>query len=250
MIFDNVRTETMNRGDMNAMIAACQLGRDRFLRLVERYGADVVMSAALRLDGLLRADAARRRSRRSPTASTRRRRGWLDDDARNRGVRLRVETKVIVEGDEITIDLTGSNAEVPTGLQRPVRGLAARRRVLRGPHDPARRGHASPSTCRRTTAIFRPVKVIAPKGTIFNPNFPRACFSRFCQVQRVVDNTILALADALPEQVTAGNSAGIHFCSYSGFVRGDGRVLALPRGERGLATAAATARTRWTPSTT
>ena len=29
MIFDNVRTETMNRGDMNAMMAACQLGRDR-----------------------------------------------------------------------------------------------------------------------------------------------------------------------------------------------------------------------------
>ena len=27
MIFDNVRTETMNRGDMNAMLAACQLGR-------------------------------------------------------------------------------------------------------------------------------------------------------------------------------------------------------------------------------
>jgi N-methylhydantoinase B/oxoprolinase/acetone carboxylase alpha subunit len=33
----------------------------------------------------------------------------------------------------------------------------------------------------------------------------------------VVDNTILALAEQLPQQVTAGNSAGIHFCSYSGF---------------------------------
>jgi N-methylhydantoinase B/oxoprolinase/acetone carboxylase alpha subunit len=65
--------------------------------------------------------------------------------------------------------------------------------------------------------VFRPVQVIAPKGTIFNPNFPRACFSRFTQVQRVVDNTILALADALPDKVTAGNSAGIHFCAYSGF---------------------------------
>jgi N-methylhydantoinase B/oxoprolinase/acetone carboxylase alpha subunit len=59
--------------------------------------------------------------------------------------------------------------------------------------------------------------VVAPKGSIFNPNFPRACFSRFTQVQRVVDNTILALSDALPEQTTAGNSAGIHFCAYSGF---------------------------------
>src|ERR1700737_253604 len=46
MIFENVRTETMNRGDMEAMLAACQLGEGRFLRLLERYGVDVVMSAA------------------------------------------------------------------------------------------------------------------------------------------------------------------------------------------------------------
>ena len=48
--------------------------------------------------------------------------GWLDDDARNRDVRLRVETRVIVEGDEITIDLTGSNPEVPTGYNVPFEG--------------------------------------------------------------------------------------------------------------------------------
>ena len=46
MVFDNVRTETMNRGDMNAMMAACQLGRDRMLRLFQRYGVETVMSAA------------------------------------------------------------------------------------------------------------------------------------------------------------------------------------------------------------
>ena len=74
-----------------------------------------------------------------------------------------------------------------------------------------------PEHVPQNDGVFRPVEVVAPKGTIFNPNFPRACFSRFCQVQRVVDNTILALADQLPQQVTAGNSAGIHFCSYSGF---------------------------------
>ena len=46
MIFDNVRTETMNRGDMQAMMAACNLGRDRFLRLTQRYGVETTMSAA------------------------------------------------------------------------------------------------------------------------------------------------------------------------------------------------------------
>jgi N-methylhydantoinase B/oxoprolinase/acetone carboxylase alpha subunit len=79
-----------------------------------------------------------------------------------------------------------------------------------------------PEHVPQNDGVFRPVKVIAPKGSLFNPQFPRACFSRFCQTQRVVDNTILALADALPEQTTAGNAAGIHFCSYSGFLAESG----------------------------
>ena len=33
----------------------------------------------------------------------------------------------------------------------------------------------------------------------------------------MVDNVNLALADALPDKVTGGNSAGIHFCAYAGF---------------------------------
>jgi N-methylhydantoinase B/oxoprolinase/acetone carboxylase alpha subunit len=216
MIFDNVRTETMNRGDMQAMLAACNLGRDRFLRLTDRYGVETTMSAAYGWmdysEKMLREQIAKIPDGEytAPTA-------WLDDDARNRGVRLRVETKVIVEGDGITIDLTGSAAEVPTGYNVPFEGS-----LLVGAYYAVRTllldEITFPESVPQNDGIFRAVEVIAPKGTIFNPNFPRACFSRFCQVQRVVDNTILALADTLPQQVTAGNSAGIHFCSYSGFV--------------------------------
>ena len=123
---------------------------------------------------------------------------------------------MIVEGDEITIDLTGSNPEVPTGYNVPFEGS-----LLVGAYYAVRTilldEVTFPDHVPQNDGVFRPVKVIAPKGTIFNPTFPRACFSRFTQVQRVVDNTILALADALPEKVTAGNSAGIHFCAYSGF---------------------------------
>src|SRR5919201_746609 len=177
MLFDNVRTETMNRGDMNAMLAACQLGRDRFLRLVDRYGADVVMSAAQDCgddsERMLRQEIAK-----IPDGTYGPVVGWLDDDARNRGERLRDETTF-------------------------------------------------PEHVPQNDGVFRPVKVIAPKGTIFNPTFPRACFSRFCQTQRVVDNVNLALADALPDKVTGGNSAGIHFCAYAG--EGD-RQTDAPRG--------------------
>lgn len=215
-IFENVRTEDMNRGDMNAMIAACELGRRRMIELCERYSADTVMSTAYEVmdysERMLRQEIEKLPDGEyvAPTA-------WLDDDARNRDVRLRVETKIIVEGGDITIDLTGSNAEVPTGYNVPYEGsllvgayFAIRTILL----DEATSSEYVP----QNEGVFRPVKVVAPKGTIFNPNFPRACFSRFCQVQRVVDNTLLALSEILPEQVTAGNSADVNFCSYSGFL--------------------------------
>ena len=215
MIFDNVRTETMNRGDMNAMLAACQLGKERFLRLVGRYGAEVVMSAAY--DWMDYSERMLRQEiEKIPDGTYGPIIGWLDDDARNRDVRLRVETRVVVEGDEISIVLTGSNPEVPTGYNVPFEGsllvscyYAVRTILL----DEV----TFPEHVPQNDGVFRPVNVIAPKGTIFNPNFPRACFSRFCQTQRVVDNVNLALAEALPEKVTGGNSAGIHFCAYAGF---------------------------------
>ena len=215
MMFDNVRTEQMNRGDFGAMLGACQLGAERFQKLLARYGVETVMSAAYEWmdysERMLRAEIEKIPDGvyTAPTA-------WLDDDARNRGVQLRVETSIIVEGDSITIDLTGSNAEVPTGFNVPFEGslLVAAYYVIRtllldevliAEHVPQNDG------------IFRPVTVIAPKGTIYNPRFPRACFSRFCQIQRVIDNTILALSEVIPDRVTAGNSAAIHFCAYSGF---------------------------------
>lgn len=215
-IFENVRTEDMNRGDLNAMLAACHLGRRRMVELCERYGVDTAMSAAYEVmdysEGMLRREIEKLPDGEyvAPTA-------WLDDDARNRSVRLRVETKIIVEGSDITIDLTGSNAEVPTGYNVPYEGsllvgayFAIRTILL----DEA----TFPDYVPQNEGVFRPVKVTAPKGTIFNPNFPRACFSRFSQVQRVVDNTLLALSEVLPEQVTAGNSADVNFCSYAGFL--------------------------------
>ena len=69
----------------------------------------------------------------------------------------------------------------------------------------------------QNSGMFRPVTVVAPKGSIFNPNFPRACFARMAQIQRVLDCVIRALAPVLPERATGGNSAHVMSVSYSGF---------------------------------
>ena len=48
--------------------------------------------------------------------------GFLDDDGRNRDVRLPIKVCVRVQGDGIEIDLTGSADQVETGFNVPFEG--------------------------------------------------------------------------------------------------------------------------------
>lgn len=214
-IIGNVRTGYMNAGDIEAMIAACRLGEKRLHELCDRYGTDTVLSAAH--DWIDYSEAMLRREiEKIPDGVYEAPIGWLDDDGKNRGVPLKVCVKVIVEGSDITIDLTGSNPQVETGYNVPYHGatLVAAYYIVRAMLlDELTYDVFIP----QNEGIFRPVHVIAPEGTIFNPSFPAACFARFCQCQRIADLTLQALAPVIPDKVTAGNSAHVHFCSYSGF---------------------------------
>ena len=215
MIRDNVRTPDMDLSDIDAMIASVQLGRDRFLKLLEKYGEPTVMGTAYYWmdysEKMLRAEIAK-----IPDGEYHAE-GWLDDDGKNRDQPLKVNVTVRVRGSDIEIDLTGSAPEVETGFNVPFEGslLVACYYVIR---TLLLDEVAFEEFIPQNEGIFRPVKVIAPKGTIFNPNFPRACFSRFAQIQRVVDCVIHALAPVIPEKATGGNSASLYFISYSGFV--------------------------------
>jgi hypothetical protein len=60
------------------------------------------------------------------------------------------------------------------------------------------------------------VTVIAPKGSIYNPIYPAAAEARFAQINRVIDLIYKALAPVLPNDIIAGSSASLSFCSYAG----------------------------------
>ena len=197
------------------MIAACELAKRRYLDLLRRYGKDAVLCAANDWidysERMLRQEIAK-----VPDGVYGPEEGWLDDDGRNRGTQLPVKVKVVIEGDSLTIDLTGSSDEVPSGFNCPYEGttVSAMTFITRMIFlDEA----TYPVFVPQNEGMLRPVTVIAPKGSIFNPRYPRACFARFCQVQRAVDLVLRALAPVVPEQITAGNSAHLHFISYSGF---------------------------------
>ncbi|MGO1960936.1 MAG: hydantoinase B/oxoprolinase family protein, partial [Yaniella sp.] len=214
-ILNNTRTPTSNEGDFQAMIAACNLASNRYLSLIDRYGLEAVEDAGQSWinysERMLRQEIAK-----IPDGVYETDVGYLDDDGRNYGKKLPIVVKVIVEGDEITYDLTGSSLQVPTAYNCAFEGttVSAFTFITRMMFLDEM---AFPVFVPQNEGMLKPLKVIAPEGTIFNPKYPAATFSRFSQVQRAVDLALKALAPVIPERVTAGNSAHIHFMSYSGW---------------------------------
>ena len=217
MVFDNVyRDDEPRRHERDD--GGCQAGRDRMLRLFQRYG-ETVMSAAYSCW----MDPTERFASRSAAAGRRvRGAGWLATTPAA-AVSGCVETKVIVEGAR-SIGSPAQTRRCRRGSTSHVR-FAARGGLLRGAHDPNDEVTFRNVPQRRRLPASEGV---APQGTIYNPTF-RVC-SRALPVQRVVDNTILA-GGCAAGGVTAGNPPGSLLRVLAS--PRDGRVLALPRSERG-----------------
>jgi len=213
-VLENVRTPKENKGDIEALIASAKLGRKRYLELIERYGLETVRAAEQRWMDYSE-EMLRKEIEKIPDGVYKAPTGWLDDDGRNYGKRLRIETSVKIEGSDLTVDLTGSSPQVETAYNVPYSGstLPATYTIVRAILlDEANSEVFIP----QNSGIFKPIKVIAPYGSIWNPKPPAANTARINQVQRLADQINLALSEVLPEKTTAGNSAHVHFNSYAG----------------------------------
>ena len=70
-ILENVRTPSFNNGDIQAMIAACELAKRRYVELLARYGAGDRARASRGPGSTTPSRCSARRSRRCPTGATR-----------------------------------------------------------------------------------------------------------------------------------------------------------------------------------
>ncbi len=215
MLFANVRTPAINRGDLRAQLASAELGKRRFIELLDRYGDDVVFATANRW-----MDYSEQRLRDAISAvpdGDYEAEGYMDDNGLDRETPVRLKVTIRVRGDELTVDLDGSHPESPSAFNAPFEGTTQVTayyiirtllldEVLIDQYVPQNEG------------IFRPISVEAPLGCMFNPRFPRGCTSRFPQAQRLADLVIRALAPALPDQATAENSASCEVAAYAVFI--------------------------------
>ncbi|PVA08918.1 methylhydantoinase [Pelagivirga sediminicola] len=212
-IRNNSRAARQLVDDIEAQISSARLGVKRFNELLDQYGKELVFGACNQLMDYSE-KMLRQRIADIPDGEYRAE-GWLDDDGRNRGQQLPVKVCVRVSGDSITVDLTGSAPQTPTAYNVPFEGstkvaaFAAFRKLLL---DTATSDTRVPSN----QGSFRPIEVIAPKGSIFNPISPAAAEARFTQCNYMIDLIMKAMAPVLPEEIIAGSSASISFASYAG----------------------------------
>jgi N-methylhydantoinase B len=71
----------------------------------------------------------------------------------------------------------------------------------------------------QNSGLTRPIEIVAPLGTLANPTFPAPVIARFCPGNQLADTVMKALAQIVPEQVSAG-IGNLRVVAFSGLNEG------------------------------
>tara|TARA_B100002003_G_scaffold212364_1_gene209426 strand:- start:1069 stop:2841 length:1773 start_codon:yes stop_codon:yes gene_type:complete len=215
---DNVRAPKLVVGDMEAQIAACEIGAERFGALIDEHGQDRVEAA---VDALM--DHSEAMMRQAIAAlpdgvykAETKLDGFLDDPERRH---YTLAVTLTVKGAEIHVDLTGTSPQCDDRpINMPYVGttdiaiwLTLRSVLL----DSAVHG-----IIPQNSGLTRPITIFAPKGTLANPNFPAPVIARFTGGNGLADTVMKALAQCAPEQVSAG-IGNLKVIAFSGLTSGE-----------------------------
>jgi N-methylhydantoinase B len=218
LLLNNVRTPNEREGDLGAQIAACHTGAERLREICRRYGLARVTRAARELldysEEMMRAFLER------VPPGTYRAEDFLDNDGiSERPVKIVAAITVNHDGHRkrgrgrprhtVTVDFTGSDPQVE-GSVNAVEAITYSAcfyvfRCLLAEDVPA------------TAGLMRPIRVIAPAGTVVNARPPAAVAGGNVETsQRIVDVLLRALAQAIPERIPAAASGTMNNLTIGG----------------------------------
>jgi N-methylhydantoinase B len=215
MITQNVRIPTLVIGDIQAQIAAAEIGARRLLDLLDEMGTEQVFEAQHWFE-----DYSERMLRHEIAAlpdGDYSAEGFIDgfpdlDDPAKRDLRVAVTLRV--RGEDLEIDLTGTAPQLnDLPLNMPFEGtvmcsvFTVVRSVLLDSdnHEPV----------PQNRGIGRPLTVTAPKGSLANPTFPAPTLARCLPACILTDTLVKAFAEVVPERCCAGCGT-LAILSYSG----------------------------------
>ncbi len=196
----NVRLPDNAMGDFFAQVAAVKTGERRFVALLEKYGTDQVLAAMRQI--MDNSEAQARRVVASFPDGTYEAESFMDDDGVTPGKPIPLRVKVIIEGDQMTIDLSGISPQV-AGYYNA--GASAGRSCA----QVAFKCLTSPKLLPINEGSFRALNIVLPPGRVVSAEKPAAVRWWMTIPMTIVDTIFRALAPAIPDHVIAGHHADI-----------------------------------------
>ena len=185
-------------GDMNAQISSCRTGERRVQELIEKFGPDTYEAAIEEiLDHGERIARARLAELPKGTWSAE---DFVDDDGINKDILVKLKATVTITDEEMVIDWTGSDPATEGPINLPI-GLTTGISAL------AFKGVTTPDT-PATEGNFRPLRVIAPPGSVMHAVPPMPTFTLWTGLL-AIEVITKALAKGLPDIVPACSGGDI-----------------------------------------
>lgn len=194
LLVANVRSPKETSGDLRAQVAGANLGIRGIHGMIAKYGIERFSE---NLEELL--DYTERRARlelASIPKGTYRAEGFMDSDGITDDP-IRIVVKVTVTDDKVVFDLSESDGQCAGPLNATyAMTLSNCAYPLRALMD---------SDLPNNAGFYRIMEVIAPEGSVVNARTPAAIGSGWETAFRVCETIIEALAQAIPERLTAGS---------------------------------------------
>lgn len=229
IILRNVRTPVERRGDLAAQMAAHRVGEQRLLEIVDRYGLEQALRYARGL--LAYAERMTRAAIAAIPDGTYTFVDELDDEGiphrsgglqANPGAAPRIQVTLTVEGDQMTVDFSGSSGAV-RGPLNAVRAITESATWYAVRCVAGARGETAPVN----SGTFAPVRVVVPRGSLLDAEPPHAVAGGNVETsQRIVDAVLGALAVALPDLVPAASQGTMNNLTVGGLDPESGQPFA------------------------
>jgi N-methylhydantoinase A/oxoprolinase/acetone carboxylase beta subunit/N-methylhydantoinase B/oxoprolinase/acetone carboxylase alpha subunit len=206
LILRNVRTPVEREGDLTAQIASNRVAEIRLRTLVERYGLHRVQTYARATQDY--AERILRHTIASIPDGEYAFEDLMDDDGFTRE-RIAIRTTTRIRGDEAEVDFTGTDAQTTGGVNANFAitlsaTLYCFRCLVR-------------DDVLYNAGISRPIRVIAPPGTIVNATPPAAVAGGNVETsQRITDVVLGALSRALPDIIPAASQGTMNNITLGG----------------------------------
>ena len=193
----NVRVPRMTIGDVRAQMSACTIGERAIHEIIQRYGLKTFTNCTTAL--IAYTETLLRREIESWPDGNYSFTDYMDSDGVG-GPPVRLHVKITIKGDSLTADFTGSEKQVRGAINCTLSFTASVvalciRSVMQ-------------EDIPNTAGLFRPLRIVAPAGTVVNGEMPAASSMRGITGFRLIDAVFGALASILPHRVFAASEGG------------------------------------------